>query len=145
MLGVPNPEPLVSESRCVYAVCFDHLLTEGYPTMSTLLITVFRLLKTILRAAQDREFRALLLITLTQLVSGTLFYSAHEGWSIIDSVYFCVMTMSTVGYGDLTPTTDISKVFTVIFSVVSIGIFVGLVSKLASAMYRFRHDDPEQS
>lgn len=113
--------------------------------MSTLLITVFRLLKTILRAAQDREFRALLLITLTLLVSGTLFYSAHEGWSIIDSVYFCVMTMSTVGYGDLTPTTDISKVFTVIFSVVSIGIFVGLVSKLASAMYRFRHDDPEQS
>jgi hypothetical protein len=68
------------------------------------------------------------------LVSGTVFYVLNEGWSIIDALYFCVMTMSTVGYGDLFPSNDISKIFTIVYSLMTIGVFVGVASKLAKAL-----------
>jgi voltage-gated potassium channel len=74
------------------------------------------------------------------LISGTCFYAIHEGWSIVDALYFCVTTMSTVGFGDLSLTTNISKTFTIMYSLVSFGVFVGVASKLANAMItRSRH------
>ncbi|MDX2478101.1 MAG: potassium channel family protein [Gammaproteobacteria bacterium] len=44
------------------------------------------------------------------------------------------MTMTTIGYGDLTPTTDISKIFTVIYTFIGIGVFVSLAAKLATGL-----------
>jgi voltage-gated potassium channel Kch len=79
---------------------------------------------------EDEEFRALLFLLTTLLIGGTYFYWHVEGWSVIDSLYFSIMTMSTIGYGDLVPTTDISKLFTIIFAILSIGVFVAVVSKL---------------
>ena len=35
-----------------------------------------------------------------------------EGWSVLDSIYFCVTTVATVGYGDVVPSRDASKLFT---------------------------------
>lgn len=79
---------------------------------------------------EDEEFRALVFLLTTLLIGGTYFYWHVEGWSVIDSLYFSIMTMSTIGYGDLVPTTDISKLFTIIFAILSIGVFVAVVSKL---------------
>ena len=31
---------------------------------------------------------------------GLLFYTQHEKWSFTDAVYFCIVTVTTVGYGD---------------------------------------------
>ena len=79
---------------------------------------------------EDEEFRALLFLLTTLVIGGTYFYWHVEGWSVIDSLYFSIMTMSTIGYGDLVPTTDFSKLFTIIFAILSIGVFVAVVSKL---------------
>ena len=68
------------------------------------------------------------------LVTGTVFYVRHEDWSYVDALYFCVMTMSTVGYGDLTPTSSVSKIFTMMYCLITVGVFVSVVSKLAQAM-----------
>jgi voltage-gated potassium channel Kch len=107
--------------------------------MSGLILAVLSLLRAVHRAYEDPEFRALLLLMAVMLISGTLFYAHGEGWSYLDALYFCVMTMSTVGYGDFVPTTSLSKVFTIVYALVSIGVFVGVVSKLAHAMLTRSH------
>jgi len=53
---------------------------------------------------------------LTVLVIGAIVFSYLENWSIIDAFYFVTMTATTVGYGDLTPTTPVSKVVTILFA-----------------------------
>jgi potassium channel subfamily K len=49
-----------------------------------------------------------------------------EGWSVVESVYFCMVTMSTVGYGDFAPATSGGKVFTLVW------ILVGIVAVFAA-------------
>ena len=88
------------------------------------------------RAAANPVFRALLLLLGFLLITGPLFYVSVEKWSYVDALYFCVMTMSTIGYGDLTPTTDLSKIFTILYAFISIGTFVAVGSKLAQAILR---------
>mmetsp|Transcript_32772 Transcript_32772/g.89750 ORF Transcript_32772/g.89750 Transcript_32772/m.89750 type:complete len:405 (-) Transcript_32772:225-1439(-) len=59
---------------------------------------------------------------------GTAVYSTSEPkaddgddkWSFTDAVYFCTVTMSTVGYGDLYPTTPATKTFTILWIVIGI-------------------------
>ena len=77
------------------------------------------------------EARALLLWMISLFVIGTVFYHLVEGWSWLDSFYFCVITLSTVGYGDLDPTTSTSKIFTVIYIFIGLSIFVSFVNMLA--------------
>ena len=104
--------------------------------MITFFLTLLRLLKAFIRAAVDIEFRALATLVGILLVSGSMFYMHAEGWSFIDSLYFCAMTMTSVGYGDLIPTTNISKVFTIIYTFSSIGVFVAMAATLAKFMFR---------
>lgn len=107
--------------------------------MSQLFFALYKLFKAIFSSTEDPEFRGLLLLTLLLLISGTFFYVHVEHWSYLDALYFCVMTMSTIGYGDFTPTTTLSKIFTIIYSLTSIGVFVGVVTKIAQVMVKGKH------
>lgn len=46
---------------------------------------------------------------------GTVVYHILEDWSWVDSFYFSVVALTTVGFGDFSPTTDASKLFTVFY------------------------------
>lgn len=81
---------------------------------------------------KDDEFRILMVLLVLLLGGGTYFYRSAEGWSVLDAFYFCVMTMSTIGYGDLVPTSPFSKIFTIVFAILSIGVFAAAVSKVVS-------------
>jgi len=47
------------------------------------------------------------------LTAGTISFYHLEGWSLVDSFYFTTSTLLTIGYGDLVPSTDASKLATV--------------------------------
>lgn len=47
-------------------------------------------------------------------IVGIIFYSIVEDWTIVDSIYFITSSISTVGYGDLKPTTNLSRIFTIV-------------------------------
>jgi hypothetical protein len=52
---------------------------------------------------------------------GTVHFHNSEGWTWVDSFYFTGMTVTTVGYGDFYPTKTDTKIFTVIYTILTIG------------------------
>jgi voltage-gated potassium channel Kch len=97
-------------------------------------MTLLRLLSAIWRGREDPEFKALFHLLLLVLISGVVFYTHVEGWSVVDALYFAVITMATIGYGDLSPETTTGKVFTMFYALVSVGIFVSLAAKIGAIL-----------
>jgi voltage-gated potassium channel Kch len=80
--------------------------------------------------AKQPETRALMLVAGLVFLVGVAFYVRVEQWSLIDAVYFCVVTLGTVGYGDITPKTDVGKLFTVFYIMVGLGVIGGFFATL---------------
>ena len=58
------------------------------------------------------------------IIIGTISYRHIEDWSWADSFYFSVVTLTTVGYGDLHPTTEFSRVFTAVYILIGVTVVV---------------------
>lgn len=97
-------------------------------------LTLVRMIQAIVRSWGNPVFRSTLALAFLILLSGTLFYHSVEGWSWVDAAYFSVMTALTIGFGDLAPTTAVSRIFTIIYALVSVGVFVALVTQMARAL-----------
>ena len=52
---------------------------------------------------------------------------------MVDGFYFTAMTVTTIGYGDLVPTTDLSKIATVGFALSGVAIFLYALSAITSS------------
>ncbi len=83
---------------------------------------------------KEPETRGLIYATLIVLVAGTTFYHLVEGWRWLDSLYFAVVTLTTVGYGDLYPQTDAGKLFTIFYILVGLGILGSFIALIAEQM-----------
>ena len=70
------------------------------------------------------------------LLGGIIFYMYEEDWSAIDALYFCVTTLTTIGFGDPAPSTDLSKLFTVAYVIVGIGIIASFIAAVAERSQR---------
>jgi hypothetical protein len=89
----------------------------------------------------DPEFRGLLVAVAALLAGGTIFYMIEEGWSFVDALYFCVTTLTTIGFGDPSPTSDLSKAFTIVYVIVGIGLIGSFIAAVAA---RSREIDAER-
>jgi voltage-gated potassium channel Kch len=97
------------------------------------IVRLFRGLQTALR---EPEVQGVLTLALALILLASFFYWLVEGWSLLDSAYFAVVTIATVGYGDFAPRTSIGKLFTIAYVFCGIGIFVAAVSAIAHAVLR---------
>ncbi|MFA6214039.1 MAG: potassium channel family protein [Candidatus Micrarchaeia archaeon] len=76
---------------------------------------------------RDRErtkkkiFYALALLGAMYIVAIEL-YHYLEGWDWLDAIYFTTATITTVGYGDLVPRTEIGKMVTIPLMLIGIGV-----------------------
>ena len=80
----------------------------------------------------DPDFRTLVTLVFFTLLSGTIFYSFAEGWSLVDAFYFSVTTLTTVGLGDLSPTTTFGKLFTVVYIFTGLGLIAGFITTVGT-------------
>lgn len=85
----------------------------------------------LIRIFSDAELRGLLFFVAILLAVGTVFYMILEGWDIIEAFYFSVATLTTVGYGDLHPTSDVSRLFTAAYILTGIGFILSTVMTMA--------------
>lgn len=100
--------------------------------MIQFLLTLRRLVRAIVAAwRRDPQFRSLSVLVVFTLLSGTLFYRAVEGWSTVDAFYFSVTTLTTVGLGDVAPTTTFGKLFTTVYIFAGLGLIAGFVNTVA--------------
>jgi hypothetical protein len=51
------------------------------------------------------------------------FYMHFEGMHLVEAIYFVSVTITTVGYGDVTPKTDLGRMFTVLLLFSGVSIF----------------------
>lgn len=89
--------------------------------------------KSMVAMTPRRETIILIAMSVVVVMTGTIFYILVEGWSWVDALYFCVMTLTTIGYGDVVPVTIAGKLFTIVFALMGIGILFGFVSYIAKA------------
>ncbi|MDC0584552.1 potassium channel family protein [Bacteroidales bacterium] len=90
---------------------------------------------------QNKQYRNLSLSTFAILLNGTIVFHFVEGWRWIDAIYFSVITLTTVGYGDLSPQTDFGKIFSIIYIFVGIGVIFGFIN----AFYEHRSEKIEKA
>lgn len=75
---------------------------------------------------------------------GMAFYSLVEGWSLIDSFYFTVIALSTVGFGDLVPSSEGSRLFTALYALVGVGVISAAIHLVVSNARAVRQSAPAQ-
>jgi voltage-gated potassium channel len=68
------------------------------------------------------------------VVSGILGYMSIEGWDLLDSIYMTIITLSTVGYGEVREIGPGGRIFTVFLIVFGLFIITYLVGLVAEAL-----------
>ena len=82
------------------------------------------------------RIRIVLLTVLGAVALGTVAFHLLEGWSILDSLYVTVQTVTTVGFGDLTPQTTVGRAFSTVFMMLGVGIVLyALTSTVQSIVH----------
>ena len=76
------------------------------------------------------------------VLTGTLFYWRFEDWTIVESFYFCIVTLTTVGFGDLSPTTAGTQLFTVVYILTGFGVLVALLTSVAQQYLKHKTEAP---
>lgn len=88
---------------------------------------------------KGQDFQGLLILVILVIFVGTLSYSFFEGWNLIDSLYFTVVTLTTVGFGDFAPKTDFGKIFTVVYIFIGLGLILAFINQTAKTALEKHH------
>jgi hypothetical protein len=89
--------------------------------------------------------RGLILGFLTIVGTGTVFYHFVEDWSWITSLYFTVVMLTTIGFGDFYPTTEFSRIFTIIFILIGVSFILGFLNFIMSRTVQRRAEEKYQT
>ena len=93
-----------------------------------------------MRGAKALTLLAMLILI---IVSGTVFFHHVEGWTWLDSYFFTVVTLSTVGYGELVPATAMGKIGTTVFILLGLGIFAVTIQQFGAFAVKKREEHTE--
>ena len=72
------------------------------------------------------------------LCCGTVLFSILEDHGIVDGLYLATVTLTTVGFGDIRPTTQASKIFMMLFSFAGIGVLAAVAGDDGFIVRMFR-------
>lgn len=79
-----------------------------------------------------RQMGVLWCLLMIFLFGGSFVYSTYlENWSYRESIYFCFVTLSTVGFGDYLPSSPQSKIFTMFYMLFGLGVCMLIIAVLA--------------
>ena len=73
-------------------------------------------------SGNNRRILFAVIAVLVAIAFGAAGFYLIEGWSILDSLYVAVQTVTTVGYGDRTPATQNGRIFSTLFMLAGVGV-----------------------
>ncbi|GAB4434278.1 MAG: hypothetical protein Kow0031_15970 [Anaerolineae bacterium] len=97
---------------------------RGHPLLKT--FARFLLLDIIF----DRRARPVFVYVAANIVVGTYLYHWLEGWGVLDSAYFVIITLTTIGYGDFSPSTPLTKILTIFYALNGVAILLMLLDEI---------------
>ncbi len=86
------------------------------------------------------RFRLLvfLIVLVTVMTLGTIGFMVAEGLSLADAVYFSIVTVATVGYGDIYPATFTGKILAITLIITGVGTFLGVIASATDMLLNKR-------
>jgi voltage-gated potassium channel len=81
-----------------------------------------------------KKIRLLIILPVVVLIIGTVGNMLLQDLSFFNAFYFTIVTISTVGYGDIHPTTDASKGFSIFLIIIGIGTFLTIVTSVTQML-----------
>lgn len=91
-----------------------------------------------LKHLKYEPIKAILLFVTIMIIGGTLIFMELENWSFLDSLYFTVSTVTTVGYGDFVATEPATKLIAIIYMLLSVPLLLISVGVISDAVYHER-------
>ena len=72
-----------------------------------------------------------LIFVAAYMIAGVVAYSfLFEDWDVVDALYFSMVTFTTVGYGDISPGSQMGRLFTCVYAVAGIVIIGAIIGKI---------------
>jgi hypothetical protein len=84
------------------------------------------------------RLRIFLVVLLVVLVMGIIGLMIIENLSLADALYFTIVTVATVGYGDIHPATLAGKILALVLIITGVGTFLGVVANATEIMLNNR-------
>src|SRR5262245_21116497 len=79
----------------------------------------------------DPQKRTLAFSAALVLVVVMFVFHFVDAWPYLDSLYFIVVSLLTIGFGDYVHTTDLGKVLTILYAITGVSIILGFVDAIA--------------
>eukprot|EP00397_Hematodinium_sp_SG-2012_P059829 GEMP01077190.1.p1 GENE.GEMP01077190.1~~GEMP01077190.1.p1 ORF type:complete len:280 (+),score=42.38 GEMP01077190.1:121-960(+) len=145
-IGYGNCHPQTSLGR-VATVIFAVI---GLPIMGYTLALVAEAIITSTSYAVEKTFKTrvdtvqrktqlLWVLLFIVLFGGAYIYTVLEQWSYLESLYFCFVTLSTVGFGDYLPHTGTSQIFSILYIIFGLGLCASLIATLTGFVEKGHH------
>lgn len=81
----------------------------------------------------NRKLLLIFFMLMALLSIGTIGYILIEDWRPLDALYMTVITVATIGYGELKPLSDAGRTFTMIIIFMGVGFFAYSINVLTEA------------
>ena len=106
-----------------------------------------RLVRTIRHALREEDFGPILAAGITLIAIGTITYTVGNDWSVIDSFYFSVATLttSTPADPDLVVADGWLRLFTAFYTLLGIGVLVEVARRLGVSFIAVRGQEKREA
>ncbi len=109
-----------------------------------LLIVVEKGIKPLMESFTRDSFNYILIYSITLVAISGIVFSVIEEIDIFDGIWWAITTVTTVGYGDMYPTSDAGRVVAFLVMIVGIGFVSVLTAAIAAHFVDIDQDDTNE-